>query len=352
MLRQRYHRPSAAVMLVGFAVASCTDLPVANDPAGGPPELESRRGAATAPAMAVSPRFVCRVSRLTPEGPDRYRYSRRALRFSESAVDPGGATQVVRYRWETPQGEVLAAANCRIPATAYARQMVDRRYRIEHRRRRPEDVSSDDGEAGVLVVVIGEYDLEPDPEPTCDLSYCESSMGRETGGGGDSDPGTEPHVDPGEDSMDYMPPPDCSNPYNLTDHGMAWCNGYAPADELLARIRSSAQRFRDRGGVCAELAARLDALLAAGNLRITDTPHAGWAAAASRGGDWAIFVRKWIDVPNEHETDYIFAHEMDHIADHTYPGTVTDRAGHLLRDDGTVDRYHTPNSRECGGRAY
>lgn len=358
MLHPRSHRQSAAVMLVGFIAASCTDIPVSSNLSGGAENASLNRGGRAVASLAsdqvARPEFVCRISRLSPEGPHAYRYSRRALRFSDSAKNPAGATQVVRYRWETSTGQVLKAMNCRIPATPYALELIDRHYKVENRRRRKED--GDAGDLGMSIQsVLVIYDPpDPEPDPGCDLSYCESSMGDQPGGGGggDPDPGTEPHVDPGEDSLDYMPPPDCSDLTNLDIRAIEWCNGYVPEDQLLARIRSSAQRLRERAGQCIKLAGKLDELLVSGNLKITDNVNDDWAAAASKGGDWAIFVRKWLDVPNEQDIDYLLAHEMDHIADHTYPGTITDDRGHILRDDGTVDRYHTPNSKLCAARSY
>lgn len=80
--------------------------------------------------------FACSVSARTPNGPHRYRYFRVYLSFPRSARAPDGATQERRYRWLRPDGEILSAANCRIPATPRAAEILDRRVKLTARPRR------------------------------------------------------------------------------------------------------------------------------------------------------------------------------------------------------------------------
>ncbi len=48
--------------------------------------------------------------------------------------------------------------------------------------------------------------------------------------------------------------------------------------------------------------------------------------------------------PNAKYVDAMFAHELYHSQDNTFPAVWTDADGHALNPDGTTDPYHTANS--------
>jgi hypothetical protein len=144
--------------------------------------------------------------------------------------------------------------------------------------------------------------------------------------------------------------PNCAQPgltpYTTDD---AWCSGWVPTDLFLQRVQDALSRIQQRGPECAKLAQKAALLLSRGTLRFADGEHAGWTASAPLGGNWAVFDRKWVDESwTPMHLDWIISHEMDHSVDNVIPG-VTDDEGHLLKSDGTVNRYHTAHSRQCEG---
>ena len=55
-----------------------------------------------------------------------------------------------------------------------------------------------------------------------------------------------------------------------------------------------------------------------------------------------------VDGVTDKALDSVIAHEMDHSVRKIASGT-TDDDGHMLRPDGTVDRWQTLNSVNCRG---
>jgi hypothetical protein len=94
----------------------------------------ANRGVADALDETESP-YTCFVSRRTPDGPNRYSYSRMPINVPQNAVAADGQTIVVRYVWRNPGEEPSAAANCCVPRTPEAVKFMDRRLGVEGRRR-------------------------------------------------------------------------------------------------------------------------------------------------------------------------------------------------------------------------
>jgi len=136
-------RSVCAVTFLGIALSACHDLPTAAIPTEHAPptsSIESR----DAPAFSRSgrgrnePRFVCYASERDSEAPVHYRYTRFAVHFPASAEAPDGATMIYRYRLigEVDGADPIGAANCRIPKTPEAVEIMNRRLGVDDRRRR------------------------------------------------------------------------------------------------------------------------------------------------------------------------------------------------------------------------
>jgi hypothetical protein len=215
MLR-RHRRSAAMLMLFGFATVACRDVSTGPDEAA-----LLARADAVAPAAAVfgrdrggGPGHVCWVSRRTPGGPYRYRYTRLTLRFPDRAVAPDGATRTFRYKLQGAGGETLLAASCRIPRTPEALEIMHDRFFYDRRR-----APAYDGDVVIQSCPIGTVCLEPVTGTAPGgwypgggggggSYYCGTSASAgdcyegDDGGGDDWDPGTPEDTPTGEPVAD------------------------------------------------------------------------------------------------------------------------------------------------------
>lgn len=151
-----------APVLFSFAAASCSDLPTASSRTA-PSEARASASAAR-PAWAADSGgapYICFTSVRTPQGPHRYRYGRVRLHFPASALALDGATTLYRYRVQSPGEDPVVVANCRIPWTVEAVEIMDRRLRVADRRRWRARDEQADGTATIQSCPGGVCILEP-----------------------------------------------------------------------------------------------------------------------------------------------------------------------------------------------
>ncbi len=354
MLSAQWNRPAAALVLFGGFMSACQDLPSVSDPvlSRDPPASEGVTVAAghLPRASYPDPPYVCWISVRTPDGPHRYRYSWRGLRFPGSLVPADGATQIVRYRWRQSGGqEVQRYANCRIPRTADALELLDRRFRATERRRPSHRESPDDETVTILSVApTGGGGGGGGDGNTCDWNDCDTSMGIGGGGGGgagggdNGDPGDPGDISqvPDDDTNDYAEP-DCSEP-QTTNYGAAFCRAADPeiTGPRWTKTEEALMRIYARGGACAEIASRGMSLLQLGQIRYY-APAPGDAGGYADLDTGVLLSDYWVDKYATSRTgetpprnlDQVLAHEIDHM----------NGLGHL------ADLKETPNSRVCSG---
>lgn len=132
-------RAAALVAATVGLLAACSDTPTtvvrpvpeptADSPTIGPGEF---RGSRTA---GPDPEYVCYASAATPSSHGNYQYMRLKVAFPASARGTG-ATVPFQVRWVDSSNRVVAAANCRIPPTPEARNiMLDHVLPHDDRRR-------------------------------------------------------------------------------------------------------------------------------------------------------------------------------------------------------------------------
>jgi hypothetical protein len=115
------------VACLALGSAACQDEltgPVSSGQA--PPE--SARSQSSAPPTK-SP-YVCFTSRAVTGRPYLYEYNHLILDFPTGAVARDGSTMEYGYRGVTPEGEIVAVANCIIPRTRAAIDLTHRRFRV------------------------------------------------------------------------------------------------------------------------------------------------------------------------------------------------------------------------------
>jgi len=326
-------------------------------------------GTSVSPEDGASPRlgqvsaYYCSTLVANPQGPQA---GEIPLHFPAEARSANGSTMEYRYRRQAPSGALAYSADCMIPRTLRAVELMNQRFSVPPELRAPKGRDRNGNEFTTQgCVKAGECVLEPIivAPPVCDEKWdpsCGSSGGGGTtpppptypppggGGGGDGGEGAYvPPAAPGDDIPSNPAVPDCTNAVDTKE--IAWCNGWVPEGEFRKRVDDALARMAQRGIECSKLAEKARTLLGTRSFRFTDVDYAGWGAAAPFGGDWVIFERSWIDSNwSERNLDYVISHEMDHSAGNAVPG-LTDSQGHLLKADGTVDSYHTANSRQCAG---
>jgi hypothetical protein len=257
-----------------------------------------------------------------------------------------GATQIARYRWQQPgEDEVQRYANCRIPRTVEALQMLDQRFRATERRR----YAGAGGSNGDVVTILdtttpigggGGGDGEG-----CDWNDCDTSGGigggTATGGeyGDPGDPGEVSRIDDG-DAVEYDEP-DCSQP-PTTNYAAAFCRSAEPdiTGPRWTLTETALQRIRARGGACAEIADQGLMMLRTGRIRYF-SPMPGDAGAWGELNGGILLADYWVikyatsqttEVPPRN-LDQTLVHEIDHV----------NGLRHL------ADPLETPNSRFCSG---
>lgn len=200
-------RPAATLMLFSLFGAACQDLPTNDSNRYSP----NGRGPSAARNAAMGEPYICYTSeRVSGE---RYRYARVFVELPRGAEAADGTLQQYRYRM-VDGDSVLAAANCRIPATEAAVRIMNARLQVGagSRAEQPDDGSITtqgcvtDGTC-ILdgITVVGHR--PPDYSGWGEGNGWEDGWGSsnmDTGGGADSDPGWE-ECDPSVDPDCYVP---------------------------------------------------------------------------------------------------------------------------------------------------
>ena len=198
---------TAVVALAVLFAAACGNTPVAPSP------TQLHHAAAPVPTLGtreVGTWFLCYTSIRSPDGPDRYRYGHLELHFPRKALAPDGSTLLYRFRAQREGRDPDVVANCVIPRTEEAIELVSRRFHVDRNA-----IATEPGGDPVVVqgcVTGGTCELETlvavadgcaNPEWTeGEDGVCRSARGgmsggstggywwETTGGGGDSpDPG-------------------------------------------------------------------------------------------------------------------------------------------------------------------
>lgn len=150
----------------------------------------------------------------------------------------------------------------------------------------------------------------------------------------------------GDASLSTIPPA-CATPKDQFES--IWCTKSAvPLGTELSRINASLQRLIARGGVCAQRASMIQALIGNQTLKMynqADLPSAGGGAPMFGGvNGWMILSRNWTlyyydgahaenSAQGRRYLDGMLVHEADHLAGlHHVPGT---------------NAYRTPNEVAC-----
>lgn len=132
--------------------------------------------------------------------------------------------------------------------------------------------------------------------------------------------------------------PDCTRPLQLTAEESVWCNSFPPNQTQADRINRALQRMRQKGGVCADRANLMQALLDNGGMRIfSSSVYAGDVGLSPRGGgttSWTAISEALVNTHYERRfagnvpgtsvkitLQFTLAHEGDHLAqtDKTQP---------------------------------
>jgi hypothetical protein len=117
------HAPFPVLLLAALLTVACSDATL---PPATAPDADLARGATT---RVQEESFPCFTSHLTPEGPHRYRYGQRRLRFPRRIVEEArGEVMYFRYVQRTPDGTTLRVANCVIPRSDAALELARQRF--------------------------------------------------------------------------------------------------------------------------------------------------------------------------------------------------------------------------------
>lgn len=185
---------SRALTLPALALAAwaCQDT---TGPAVGPDD-------GAAPRLGQASAYHCSTAFATPQGVQRGQFP---LHFPPEALAADGSTIPYLYRHQTPSGVLTYSADCVIPRTVSAVEMMNRRFQVPPELGAPRGRSRDGGEFTIQgCVEEGACELEPivvvapAPPSICSI-YCGGGGGpggspgwdggsSGGGGGGDSDP--------------------------------------------------------------------------------------------------------------------------------------------------------------------
>lgn len=302
MNHHTHKRTAAKLMLLTLVSAACQDSPVSSSGTVNPAKFPANPSIVS--KSEESP-YVCYLSTRTPDGPYRYSYTRRWLQFPASAraSDEGVATYRVRIE---QRDETVAAAVCRIPATAKALEMTNRYFGVGTRFRRREDPA--DGAVTIQSCPAGTVCLDPivvvGPGPS-GPSY----PGGGGGGGGECWWDCSSGDSWGGGSFPYDPASDTPAGEPVADDDMADCHSAsgscdlrAAHDTIKAKAVALAQGIRSEG-VCGE--ARSKAIQMIDRLQIwtNELRYGGilllgdWAPefVSPTGTDWIPVMHLWAD---------------------------------------------------------
>lgn len=114
-------------LLAALVLAGCQD--VVTGPGAIHPQSDAPASSKSVSNPVSSP-YACFVSVATPSGPDAYRYWRLRLEFPARALSANGDTALYRFRRYGAGNRVQVLANCVIPRTELAVEMVSRRFHV------------------------------------------------------------------------------------------------------------------------------------------------------------------------------------------------------------------------------
>lgn len=207
---------------IAFAVlAACRDISTLPedraDPAAG--EVAAvRQYPANASRSEIGYEYECYTSIATPGGEHAYRYGRLPLRFPASALHARNATHRYQHRMINGEGKVLRMANCVIPRSDRAVEMMNRRFGVsEHDSQMQIQGCVSDGLCLLPPISGGACDPYMEADWDCDeggrecieswtgvepefstIQGCGDGGGGSGGGGGDGGGGGGDNADPGE----------------------------------------------------------------------------------------------------------------------------------------------------------
>lgn len=112
---------AVALSIIGaIALTACTDYPTAN-------KSEQPSAPVVNAAHPISSQLTPYVCAVSEKGVLGYRRGLIWIKFPTAFEAKDQATELYKMRIQSPSGETLAAADCRIPRTASARAAMDRR---------------------------------------------------------------------------------------------------------------------------------------------------------------------------------------------------------------------------------
>lgn len=335
-----------------FAAWACQD---STGPAAAP-------GDGAAPRLGQTFAYHCSVAATTPAGVQE---GLVPLHFPAEARSADGSTMDYRYRRQTPSGATTYSADCVIPRTMSAVEMMNRRFRVPADQRSPRGRNPDGAEFTTQGCVReGECALEPivvvgaPGDEHCERALdgsCQSDGGEEPtnppsppgsggggGGGGDGDGGAaETNTDLPEKDLQQL---NCANPGSAQEKAFCIRQIAFAGTVRHQRTKDAIERIRNRGGVCVEIAAKASAYLDAGQIGFYPI-ESGMAGGYGVGAHGLALQDRWADVfydtpeSSGRTLDWVIAHEVEHTMGQ-FAHSYTDALG--------VD--HTADDNLCSAR--
>jgi hypothetical protein len=230
--------------MLTLTASACQDLPTDGDNSPAP----GRRPASNRSTPDGPSPYTCNISTRDPDGPYPFVYKHVVVDFPKPALAENGETVLLRYAWTDPDGRPIAGANCRVPRTEMAVDLMDRRLGVQGKRhllathrKREDGMASTMSDPvcytyacplpGLIVTPGPTYYNAPQPYDPYSKDPCwancanGASQGTNDGNGYGWDPGTpscDPNYDPncyvvltdadkkvlGDDINDYLRPQD------------------------------------------------------------------------------------------------------------------------------------------------
>jgi len=192
-------------------LAACSDITEPVLPDSVPPRVERNHHVGSVRVSPEATAYICNTSLGTPGGVNRYRYGRFYLSFPPGLTGKEKGSTTFQYRLLHADGEIAGAADCTVPATPQALEMVREFFRL------PADGTGGVLQGGTCIYnVEGKIECEPVsgtaimPEGgKCDPTI-HFGCKEDTGSGGSNfwNPPTEPWGEETGGGDDPNPPPD------------------------------------------------------------------------------------------------------------------------------------------------
>lgn len=315
-------------------------------------------GGGAAPRLGQASAFHCSTVVATPQGVQKGQFP---LHFPSEALAADGSTMPYRYRHQTPSGALTYSADCVIPRTVSAVEMMNRRFQVPPELNAPRGRSHDGGELTIQgCVEEGACELEPivvvapAPPSICTI-YCGGGGGPGTspgwdggssgGGGGGSGGGdgaaAETNSDLPETDLQQL---NCANPGSAQEKAFCIRQIAFAGTVRHQRTKDAIERIRNRGGVCVDIATKALAYLDAGQIGFYPL-ESGMAGGYGVGAHGLALQDRWADVYYEtpessgRTLDWVIAHEVEH---------TMGQFAHSYTDAKGVD--HTMNDNLCSAR--